>query len=212
MTLLATRFDRVPTPEAALDATVWHGVPEVALATNWRGDAAPPALRTTARLAWSHAHLWLAFTCAFTELDADTGAAIDTTVERIALWERDVCEAFVWCQAEPRETSYKEFEVAPTGQWCDLAIHEPRVRVDIAWQSGMTTAAAIDADAATWRAVVRIPFTAFGVTPAPGHVWRANLFRISRLDGERQYLTYAPTRTPAPDFHVPAAFVPLRFA
>jgi alpha-galactosidase len=211
MTLLATRFDRVPGLDAALDAATWGQAPEMVLATNWRGDATPPALHTTARLAWSDAHLWIAFTCAFTELDADTGDAIDTTVKRIALWERDVCEAFVWCPAEPRDTIYKEFEVAPTGQWCDLAIHEPRVRVDIGWQSGMATAATIDAATRRWRAVMRIPFTAFGVLPESGDVWRANLFRISRLEGERQYLTFAPTRTPAPDFHVPAAFVPLRF-
>lgn len=212
MTLLATRFDRVPDLDAALDDAAWGETPTLALATNWRGDAVSPALRTTARLAWSDAHLWVAFTCGYTELDADSGPAVDTTVERIALWERDVCEAFVWCPAEPRETSYKEFEVAPTGQWCDLAIHEPRVRVEIGWQSGMETAAVVDPATATWRAVMRIPFTAFGVIPEAGHVWRANLFRIGRLDGERQYLTYAPTRTPAPDFHVPAAFVPLRFA
>lgn len=212
MPLVATRFDRVPDLDTACDDAAWRAIPEVALATTWRGDAAPAALRTSARLAWSDVHLWAAFTCAYTEIDADGGAAVDTHVERIALWDRDVCEAFVWSPAEPRDTSYKEFEVAPTGQWCDLAIHEPRVRVEIGWQSGMATAAAIDPATSTWRAVMRIPFSAFGVTPVPGTVWRANLFRISRLDGERQYLTYAPTRTPAPDFHVPSAFVPLVFA
>lgn len=212
MTLVATRFPRVPDLAEALDDARWRAIPETALATTWRGDDAPQALRTTARLAWSDAHLWIAFACAYSELDADSGRAVDTTTKRVALWDRDVCEAFVWCPAEPHATSYKEFEVAPTGQWCDLAIHEPRVRVDLTWQSGMQTAAAIDAERRTWRAVMRIPFSAFGVTPAAGDAWRANLFRISRLAGERQYLTYAPTLTPSPDFHVPAAFVPLVFA
>lgn len=211
MTLVATRFLRAHALDATLDAPHWRAIPAVPIATNWRGEATPQALHTTARLAWSDAHLWIAFTCGYTELDVDTDAAIDVTTERGALWERDVCEAFVWCPAEPRLTSYKEFEVAPTGQWCDLAIHEPRAHVDMAWQSGMETAAAVDPRSATWRAVMRIPFAAFGATPAAGDVWRANLFRISRLDGERQYLTYAPTGTPAPDFHVPTAFVPLRF-
>lgn len=212
MTLTAVRFALPPPLDACVDAPAWQAIPAVTLATTWRGDPAPAALGTTARLAWSAAHLWVAFECAYTELDADAGPDVDTTVERVALWERDVCEAFVWCPAEPRETSYKEFEVGPTGQWCDLAIHEPRVHVDIAWQSGMATAAAIDEDARTWRAVMRLPFAAFGAVPAPGDVWRANLFRIGRVDGARQFLSYAPTGTAAPDFHVPAAFVPLRFA
>ncbi|MFN7976678.1 MAG: carbohydrate-binding family 9-like protein [Vicinamibacterales bacterium] len=212
MTLEAARFRRVPELGEAIDADAWREIPARTLATTWRGDDAPAALRTTARLAWSDTHLWVAFTCGYTELDADTGPAIDVTTKRVALWERDVCEAFVWCPAEPRHTSYKEFEVAPTGQWCDLAIHEPRVHVDITWRSGMETAAAIDTAAGTWRAVMRMPFSAFGVVPAAGDTWRANLFRISRLDGRRQYLTYSPTDTPAPDFHVPAAFVPLVFA
>ena len=113
---------------------------------------------------------------------------------------------------EPAADSYKEFEVAPTGQWCDLAIQRPRVDVDWRWQSGMRTAAAIDAAAATWRAVMTVPFSAFGVTPRPGDRWRANLFRVSRLHGARHYLAYAPTGTAAPDFHVPDRFVPLLFA
>jgi hypothetical protein len=62
-----------------------------------------------------------------------------------------------------------------------------------------------------WRAVLRVPFSAFGGAPTAGDVWRANLFRISRVHGVRQFLACAPTGTPVPDFHVPAAFVPLKF-
>lgn len=209
---MAARFEATPRLTADLDDPLWRSTPPVAIAATWRGDAAPAELATVVRLGWCASYLWLAYDCAYRELDADEGASVDVTTERGALWERDVCEAFVASTAEPHADSYKEFEVAPTGQWCDLAIHRPRVDVDMGWQSGMATAAAIDAGAGRWRAVMRVPFTAFGGAPAPGDVWRANLFRIGRVGGARQYLAFAPTGTPAPDFHVPHAFVPLVFA
>ena len=159
---------------------------------------------------WTPSHLWLGFECRYLELDAD--AACDTAVERPALWERDVCEAFVQSPREPGPESYKEFEVAPTGQWLDVAVRRPRKTIDWHWQSGMETAAAIDAVARRFAAVARIPFAAFGGPPERGASWRINLFRIARIDGVRQFLAYAPTGTPTPDFHVPAAFVPLLFA
>jgi alpha-galactosidase len=76
----------------------------------------------------------------------------------------------------------------------------------------MSTSAAIDASAGVWRAVMRIPFAAFEVTPTAGDRWHVNLFRVARLHGVRQFLAYAPTDTATPDFHVPDRFVPLVFA
>ena len=188
----------------------WRRTPVVTIDRSWQGTPAPPELDTTARVLWTPTQLWVGFECRFAELDVDIPS--DAATERHGLWERDVCEAFVRSPGEPDADSYKEFEVAPTGQWCDLAIRRPRIDVDWRWQSGMRTAATIDAAAATWRAVMTVPFSAFGVTPRPGDCWHANLFRISRLHGTRHYLALAPTGTPAPDFHVPERFVPLRFA
>ncbi len=203
-------FAATPPPlEASYSAPAWQAAPVHTVGHLWHGAAAPAALWTTARLLWTPSHLWVGFECGYTELDSDDVA--DTSVERPALWERDVCEAFIAGPREPDAASYKEFEVAPTGQWCDLAIRRPRVDVDWAWQGGMETAAAIDHDARVWRAVMRLPFTAFGGAPSAGERWRINLFRIGRLGGERQYLALAPTGTRTPDFHVPACFVPLVF-
>lgn len=194
---------------ADLDAAGWHDVPSLRIDRTWRGDPAPPELTTVARAAWTASHLWFGFDCAFVELDADD--VVDTTVERGCLWERDVCEAFVRSRREPHAESYKEFEVAPTGQWCDLAIHRPRVDVDMAWHSGMETAAALDRERRRFVAVMRVPFDTFGGAPTAGDRWAVNLFRIARVNGERQYLSLSPTGTPAPEFHVPEAFVPLTF-
>lgn len=208
--MLIAPFRREPPPlRPAFDVPAWRDVPTVELARTWRGDPAPAGLETTARLLWTVDALWFGVTCGFTELDADT--AFDPAIERHGLWERDVCEVFVQSPREPSAVSYKEFEVAPTAQWFDVAIRTPRADVDWTWNAGLETAATIDHDRQQWSAIVRVPFTAFGGPPAPGAVWRANLFRIGRVDGVRQFLAYAPTGTPAPDFHVPASFVPLVF-
>jgi len=197
-------------PALTADFTVgpWPEAATFPIDHTWRGDVAPPGLDTTARVLWTASHLWFAFECGFAELDIDS--EYDPAVERVALWDRDVCEAFVRSTAEGRPDSYKEFEVAPTGQWCDLVIHRPRV-ADWRWQSGMETAAAIDLAGGVWRAVMRIPFAAFGATPQAGDRWHLNLFRISRVRGVRHYLAYAPTGTATPDFHRPECFVPLLF-
>lgn len=176
---------------------------------DWRGEPAPPALATTARLLWNREEIVIGYECRYTELDMDDDPEV--SVERHALWDRDVCEAFIRSPIEPHAQSYREFEVAPTGQWCDLLVDRSRMWHDWEWQSGMRTAARIDHDRLVWRVAMAIPFTAFGCRPLRGDSWQANLFRISRLAGVRQYLTFSPTRTEAPNFHVASAFVDLRF-
>lgn len=204
-------FRDVPPPlHARFEAAAWHGVPRTPLTRSWRGDPAPAGMETVARVLWTTDALWIAFSCAYTELDVDT--SFDPAVERHGLWERDVCEVFVQSPYEPAPDAYKEFEVAPTGQWFDVAVRTPRVDVDWTWHAGLRTAAAIDHASRQWHAVMQVPFAALGGTPRKGERWRVNLFRIGRVDGVRHFLAYAPTGTPAPDFHVPARFVPLVFA
>lgn len=211
MQLTAVRFDPAPTETITLDSPAWRRTTPVALTRCWNGEPAPPELATVARLGWDDSCLLIAFDCGYDQLDADTGADVDQTIERMGLWERDVCEAFIASPAEPHAESYKEFEVAPTGQSCDVAINRPRVDCDMRWNSGMTTAATIAVVARRWQALMRIPFAALGTTPARGDRWRANLFRIGRVQGVRRYMAYSPTLTSTPDFHVPHAFVPLVF-
>ncbi len=209
MEILA-HFSPTPPPLSAdLTHPVWQPVTRLPLAYNWRGEIAPNELHTQVRLVWTPEQLWLGFECSYTELDTDEQFEVEQ--ERYALWERDVCEAFIRSPLEPRPDSYKEFEVAPTGQWCDLLIHRPRVDFDWQWQSGMQTAAEIDATHQNFRVVLAIPFSAFGLIPQAGDQWHGNLYRISRLNQARQFLAFAPTLTETPDFHLPEKFVPLIF-
>jgi hypothetical protein len=202
-------FHPAPQLTTDFDGDGWREAPPLAIAHEWNGAAAPAALHTTARVVWSRDELLVGFDCGYTELDADD--EFDVREERHALWDRDVCEAFIRSPLEPHEQSYREFEVAPTGQWCDLLVERWRMWSDWQWRSGMRTAADIRPAENRWRAAMAIPFSAFGCAPAAGEVWHANLFRISRLADERRYLAFSPTLTETPNFHVAARFVPLRF-
>ena len=176
---------------------------------NWQGNSAPPELYTTARVLWSESEILFGFECVYAELDVDE--TFDKNEERHALWDRDVCETFIRSPLEPHEQYYREFEVAPTGQWCDLLVDRSILWSDWEWKSGMRTVSEIIEAEKIWRAAMAIPFSAFGCSPKPGDIWFGNLFRISRLNGERQYLTYSPTFTEKPNFHIAKSFVPLQF-
>lgn len=201
-----------PRPKLTIDFgdECWRGAPPLAIDREWNGGPAPAELHTMARVIWNEQAISFGFECDFTELDVDE--AFDVNRERHALWDRDVCEAFVRSPIEPHEQSYREFEVAPTGQWCDLLVDRWRMWSDWEWKSGMRTAAEIDPVEKIWRVMMAIPFEAFGCAPKAGETWRANLFRISRLRGERRYLAFSPTLTEIPNYHVAERFVQLRFA
>jgi hypothetical protein len=196
------------------DHECWQRAARLTISRDWSGQSAPAELHTTARVLWSESEILFGFECGYLELDIDE--VFDVNQERHALWERDVCEAFIRSPIEPHEKYYREFEVAPTGQWCDLLVelapNGARMWHDWEWKSGMRTASEINAAEKGWRAVMAIPFSAFGCQPQAGDAWLANLFRISRLNGERQYLTLSPTLTEQPNFHVAERFVKLRFA
>jgi hypothetical protein len=103
---------------------------------------------------------------------------------------------------------YFEFEVAPTGEWLDLALRKtPEGReTDWGFYSGMTAAARVAEDALTLA--MRVPWEAFGVVEVPraGALWRVNLFRCVGAGESRGYLAWQPTCAPEPNFHVPEKF------
>jgi hypothetical protein len=192
----------------------WRRASRLTINRLWSGEEAPAELKTTAMVLWSGREILFGFECGYTELDMDE--AFDVNEERYALWDRDVCEAFVRSPVEPHERRYHEFEVAPTGQWCDLIVERSEtgasLLADWRWRSGMRTASEISESEKLWRVAMAIPFDAFGRRPEAGDVWHANLFRIGRREGERQYLALSPTFTPTPNYHVPERFVGLRFS
>jgi hypothetical protein len=201
-----------PSPKLTIDFSdvSWQNAVCHKIDREWNGQLAPAELHTTARVIWSGDEIVFGFECGYTELDIDE--EYDLNRERHALWDRDVCEAFLRSPIEPHEMAYREFEVAPTGQWCDLLVDRIRMWHDWEWTSGMRTASEINPAEKVWRAVMAIPFDAFGCSPQPGDVWYGNLFRISKFQGARRYLAFSPTLTEEPNYHVPDRFIRFKFS
>jgi alpha-galactosidase len=187
----------------------WERAAPVQLARYWSGKPAPPERQAEARLIWSEKALYVRFIGRQSE-PLVVSKAPQTAEKTVGLWERDVCEIFVAPDGS-RVEHYFEFEGAPTGEWIDLEIRwKPEAR-ETEWQytSGMIAAGRIEG--ARVLIVIRMPWEAFRRRPQAQELWRVNLFRCIGSGADRGYLTWQPTLTPQPNFHVPQAFGWLRF-
>lgn len=195
-----------------LDHEEWRRASPVRLTRYWSGEFAPPARQGEARLLWDERALYARFVCAQREpLIASEHPQRERKTP--GLWDRDVCEMFVAPRADEVER-YFEFEVAPTGEWLDLAVRFTAQGRETDWDfhSGMEAAARIAADSVT--IAMRVPWEAFGDTEVPraGVRWRVNLFRCIGEGSTRGYLAWQPTHAPEPNFHVPEKFGWLLFS
>ncbi len=166
-------------------------------------------MQFSACLMWSRSSICLRFESVQTGMP-NASVSPDLNKKTIGLWERDVCEIFIAPDKdEPRR--YFEFEVAPTGEWLDLAIDltsGERV-TDWEYSSGIEAAARIeDGNVAM---AMKIPWEAFGRKPRPGDVWLGNIFRCVGEGETRGYLAWQPTMTEKPNFHVPEKFGEFHF-
>ncbi|WP_352431393.1 carbohydrate-binding family 9-like protein [Pyrinomonas sp.] len=193
-----------------IEQDAWEAASPTKITRYWSGDEAPSTRHAQARLVWSAEALYVRFVCRQAEpLVVAERPSLDS--KTIGLWERDVCEIFIAPDPTHPER-YFEFEAAPTGEWLDLAILWQRDgrQTDWNYQSGMRVQANVRRRSTT--IVMHLPWRAFGQRPAVGDRWRVNLFRCVGAGSARGYLAWRPTRTPRPDFHVPAAFGWLSFA
>lgn len=182
----------------------WLTAEKTTMDRYWSGENAPLGRHFSVRLLWSQTALYGRFDSNRSEPLVISDRP-DLTQKTIGLWDRDVCEIFLAPNAdEPRR--YFEFEVAPTGEWVDLAIDfTSGARVtDWDFVSGMTAAARVDEDCVVMA--IKVPWKALGKVPRSGDVWLGNLFRCVGAGPDRGYLTWKPTLTPEPAFHVPEVF------
>jgi hypothetical protein len=183
------------------------GVPN-RIETYWSGDNASPSLHYSTQALWSDLALYVRF-----ETDHHfpyVATEINLQSKTIGLWERDVCEIFI-APDKNEPSKYFEFEVAPTGEWLDLAIDMTsgeRV-TDWDYSSGMEAAVRIEDGKVTMA--MKIPWEAFGKKPTAGDVWLGNIFRCVGEEPDRGYLAWRPTMTKKPNFHVPEAFGEFHF-
>lgn len=187
-----------------LKAPEWQNTPAAAIDHYWSGEMAPASRHAEARILWSKKALHIRFVCNQAE-SLIVSATPQTAKKTIGLWDRDVCEIFIAPDPNMVER-YLEFEVAPTGEWLDVALDSTTDKRESDWtfNSHMTTAAHVEKDRVTMA--MRIPWNHWIHEPQKGERWRVNLFRCVGKDPGRGYLSWQPTRTPEPGFHVPQAF------
>jgi hypothetical protein len=204
--IVAARRARGRIDVSALDHEEWARARPVRLAHYWSGEPAPFARQAEARLLWDDEALSARFVCEQRE-PIIASATPERGWKTMGLWDRDVCEMFVAPSASD-PSRYFEFEVAPTGEWLDVAVRVGVFGREKDWgvYSGMTSAARISDDSVT--VAMRVPWDAFGIAAAPGvgERWRTNLFRCVGAGATRGYIAWQPTRTAEPDFHVPEKF------
>jgi alpha-galactosidase len=190
---------------AGSPASEWQRATPITFRSDWQGKHLESDRKTQVRALWSKNTLYLRFECAYRELflfdDSDLSGRRDN------LWDRDVVEAFL--QPDPnQEGRYKEFEVSPNGMWIDLDISPGRT-ADL--KSGLQRSVMVDEKAHVWIAELAIPLASLVQHFDSRTIWRANFFRIEGTQEPRLYMTWQPTNTPQPEFHVPRAFGDLRF-
>jgi hypothetical protein len=171
-----------------------------------------PDLKTEVRAFWTDTDLYLLFVSPYHQLNLWLPA--DNSKDRLKLWDRDVVEFFLgddWTDIK----RYREFEIAPTGDWVDLAIDINKEKYEADWTSGWQRQGRIDEAKHVWYAAARVPLKSVSEHPVkPGTKWRANLYRIDGLgaDPERHFLCWQQTCKPNHDpNHVPENFGTLVF-
>ena len=203
---------RAGSPGLAIDAAYWKDAAAATVVKDCSREIEYPAVKSEVRGFWTDTDLYLLFRCQYKALNLFLPA--QGGGPRNKLWDRDVVEMFLgddWTNIR----HYREFEIAPTGDWIDLAIDLDRKSYDKAWRSGWQTAARIDEQVRVWWAAARIPLRSVSEQPVkPGSKWRMNLYRIDGQgpDANRQFLCWQPTCVVNRDpNHVPENFGSLIF-
>jgi alpha-galactosidase len=205
-TAIAAHLLREPARDSFPLPSDWDAASPVRFDSDWQGQNPDPQRSTEVRLLWTPGALFLKFHARFRTITVFPDS--DATGRRDQLWDRDVAEVFL--QPDPSQPSlYKEFEVSPNGMWIDLDI-APGAKSNP--NSGLRRRVTLDQAAMTWIAELAIPMASLTRPFDPFATWRANFFRVEGAAEPRFYSAWRPTKTPVPNFHVPAAFGSLIFS
>jgi hypothetical protein len=205
-----------PTLNTDLESEIWRNAGSAWITKDCTRTIDYPMLKTQVRAFWTDQYLYLLFICPYETLNLFLPPQNDKP--RMGLWDRDVVEMFLGADWK-NIGRYREFEIAPTGDWIDLGIDfdlkTRRTKDEKDWRSGWNTTARIDKESHVWYAGARIPLKAVtSQTIKPGTRWRVNLYRIDGQgpDSQRKFLCWQPTCSPGQDpNHVPEHFGTLIF-
>lgn len=186
------------------DNAGWKNAEEILIENYWSGEKAEIGRYAKAKLLWSENALYAYFEANQFE-PLIVNSAPDLKAKTVGLWERDVCEIFIAPDIETPQ-KYFEFEIAPTGEWLDLAIRQMPEKRETDWEydSGMQSAARIEKDKVLMT--IKVEWKAFGRKPKANDVWKGNLFRCVGFGKTRGCLAWQPTLTAQPNFHIPERF------
>ena len=192
-----------------LDNKSWSTAKETLVDKYWSGENAPVGRQFKTKLLWSDSALYVRFEANQNEpLVVSKKTNLKTKTR--GLWDRDVCEIFL-APNKAKFRKYFEFEIAPNGEWIDLGIHQmpDKRETDFDYVSGMKSATRIEKDKIVMA--MKIDWKAFSKTPKAGEIWLGNILRCIGKDPTRGYLTWQPTNTKEPSFHVPEKFGEFEF-
>lgn len=192
-----------------LNNKAWLAANDIPIKKYWSGEDAPAGRQFKARLLWSDTALYIKFEANRAEPLVISDKP-DLSKKTLELWNRDVCEIFI-APDKNEARKYFEFEVAPTGEWVDVALDvtSGERKSDWDYKSGMESAVKVTNDNIVMA--MKIEWKAFGKAPKAGETWLGNIFRCVGRDPDRGYLAWSPTMTKDPNFHVPEKFGKLIF-
>jgi hypothetical protein len=202
--LIKIKYSKQEVQIENLDDFFWEKTDEVKIKNYWSGLEAEKSRHSTVNLLWGEDFLWVRFVCNQGEtLYINDKPSL--TKKSIGLWDFDVCEIFLAPNLE-NTAKYYEFEVSPSGEWLDLAIHQMPEKRETDWEfkSNMKVATKILENSIIMA--IQIPWKAFGKKPYEGEKWGGNLFRCVGKGENRGYLAWQPTLTEKPNFHIPKKF------
>jgi len=205
-TAVAVRMNDPLDADGFPSSSSWELSTPLRFNTDWQGKNADPARETEVRLLWTPELLFMRFHARFRVITVFSDS--EPNGHRDQLWDRDVAEVFLQPHASQLRR-YKELEVSPNGFWIDLDI-APSEKHDL--KSGMRRRVILNEAAKTWVAELALPMKSLVARFDPASTWRVNFFRVEGSAEPRFYSAWQPTRTPAPNFHVPEAFGELAFA
>jgi alpha-galactosidase len=204
-TAVAVQMRESCDPEGFPKPSAWDLAKVLLFNADWQGKNADAERETEVRLLWAPETIYLRFRVKYRVITVFSDALPNG--RRDQLWDRDVAEVFV--QPDPSNfRCYKEFEVSPNGFWIDLDIR-PGEKHDL--KSGLRRRVVLHEATKTWAAELVLPMKCLVERFDPSATWRVNFYRVEGPAEPRFYSAWRPTRTPAPNFHVPEAFGRLVF-
>lgn len=171
------------------------------------GNEPPASIATRVGVEWNSCGLFVYFRGMFEQLRLPL--AKDHTLNQgktYRLWElSDVYEVFIGIRA--RETRmYKEFQIAPDGQWFDSDVNRQLGMSNHYWHSSFRCKSFVDKEFHIWSAILELPWSCFGLQKKQEVPLDVNFYRASGKRHGDELLSWSPTGYGEKCFHRPEHF------